>query len=865
MIRELIHDQALRRPNAPAILAPGLGALDYRGLDSTVAEVGAALARLGVKQDSRIALVCSNGPGAATAFLGIAAHTACAPLNPAYRAAEFEFYLADLGPAAVVVEAGLESAARNVAAGLGIPVFELTAQSLNGALNVAGGNQGPALSPQPSDVALLLHTSGTTSRPKLVPLTQANLAASARNIAASLALTPEDRCLNVMPLFHIHGLEAALLASLVSGGSVVCGPGFVAPKFFEWIEEFRPSWYTAVPTIHQSIVARAKMPGRTGDAGSLRFIRSCSSALPPSLMQEMETIFRVPVIEAYGMTEAAHQMMSNPLPPGPRKPGSVGLPAGPEVTIMDDDGRLVPRGTSGEVVIRGPNVTAGYAANAEANAAAFTGGWFRTGDLGYIDQDGYLFLSGRRKEIINRGGEKIAPREVDEALLAHPAVAQAVAFAAPHSLLGEAVAAAVVLHPGTDVTEKDLREFAAQRLAIFKIPEKILFLDEIPKGPTGKIQRIGLAARLGVPEIRPAARVQVGYVAPRSALEKQIAALFAATLGVERVGMADNFFDLGADSLLVATLLAGIGDLAGVEISFLEFAEVPTVNGVCRRLSGGSARSADDQLLVVIRSGQRGGALFCIPGSHGNVAGFFQLARSLGHGQAVTAFRLPSWNAGYRLEDLAARYAAEAMEAQPEGPYHLAGVCTGGFVAYEMARQIRAKGREVGVLALLDCYNHAWAAGLERFERLGYRLDLLRRRFLYQQRQLRAAGVFGALDYMRPKLAALVETTRHRWEERMHHRNNDPRLAVRLAAGRYVPQCSQGPLDLFRVEEPHVDAYDYPEMGWLGLAQGGTTIHQVGGNHLTMFDEPHVRFVAERLGRKLTNPASLRPPLGSSP
>jgi oxalate---CoA ligase len=827
--------------------------------------MGAALARLGVTRDSPIALVCSNGPAAATAFLGIAAHAACAPLNPAYRTAEFEFYLADLRPAAVVVEAGLESAVRNAAAALGIPVLELTAQSLDGALNAAGGNQRPAFSPQTSAVALLLHTSGTTSRPKLVPLTQANLAASARNIAASLALTPEDRCLNVMPLFHIHGLEAALLASLVSGGSVVCGPGFVAPKFFEWIEEFRPSWYTAVPTIHQSIAARAKMPGRTGDASSLRFIRSCSSALPPSLMQEMETIFRVPVIEAYGMTEAAHQMTSNPLPPSPRKPGSVGLPAGPEVAIMDDDGRLVPRGTSGEVVIRGPSVTAGYAANAEANAAAFTEGWFRTGDLGCIDRDGYLFLSGRRKEIINRGGEKIAPREVDETLLAHPAVAQAVAFAAPHSLLGEAVAAAVVLHPGTSVTGKDLREFASGRLAMFKIPEKILFLDEIPKGPTGKIQRIGLAARLDVPEIRPSAPEAVAYVAPRSRMDKQIAGIFAATLGMERVGMRDNFFDLGADSLLAAMLLARIRESAGVEIPFLEFAEDPTVTGICRLLQAGPARSAETQLRVVIRSGQAGPALFCIPGSHGNVAGFFQLARSLGHGQAVTAFRLPSWKAGYRLEELAGRYAAEAMEAQPEGPYHLAGVCTGGFVAYEMARQIRAKGREVGLLALLDCYNHAWGARLNRFERLGYRLDLLRRRFLYQQRQLRAAGVSGALDYMRPKLAALVETARHRWEERMHHPSNNPRLAVRLAAARYVPQVWQGTLDLFRMEEPHVDAYDYPEMGWLGLAQEGTTVHQAAGSHLTMFDEPYVRFVAERLSRKLTNPASRRSPLGSNP
>jgi acyl-CoA synthetase (AMP-forming)/AMP-acid ligase II len=347
-------------------------------------------------------------------------------------------------------------------------------------------------------VALVLHTSGTTSRPKLVPLTHRNVCASAHHIAATLELSPMDRCLNVMPLFHIHGLMAAVLASLEAGGSVFCTPGFSALKFFSWLQEADPTWYTAVPTMHQAILARAERNPRILAAARLRFVRSSSSSLPPRVMAELEKTFRAPVIEAYGMTEAAHQMASNPLPPRPRKPGTVGVAAGPEVAVMDEEGRILPAGSPGEVVIRGPNVTPGYQANPGANATSFTHGWFRTGDQGVLDPDGYLTITGRLKEIINRGGEKISPREVDEVLLDHPAVQQAVAFAVPHPTLGEEVAAAVVLRDGARATEEELRAFASGRLAPFKVPRTLLFLEEIPKGPTGKLQRIGLAAKLGL-------------------------------------------------------------------------------------------------------------------------------------------------------------------------------------------------------------------------------------------------------------------------------------------------------------------------------------------------------------------------------
>ncbi|HEY5677428.1 MAG TPA: AMP-binding protein, partial [Myxococcales bacterium] len=348
------------------------------------------------------------------------------------------------------------------------------------------------------DIALLLHTSGTTSRPKLVPLLQRNVLASARHIAETLALTPADVCLNVMPLFHIHGLMAATLASIFAGARVCCSPGFNALRFYGWLEEVRPTWYTAVPTMHQAILARAERHRDVLARTHLRFLRSSSASLPAPVMLELERTFRAPVVEAYGMTEAAHQMASNPLPPRTRKPGSVGMAAGPEIAIMDAQGALLPRGESGEIVIRGPNVTSGYVENPEANAKAFTNGWFRTGDQGNLDEDGYLRINGRLKEMINRGGEKISPLEVDVVLMEHPAVQVALTFGMPHETLGEEVAAAVVLKEGKTATERELRGFAEKHLVHYKVPHHIVFVSELPRGPTGKLQRIGLAARLGL-------------------------------------------------------------------------------------------------------------------------------------------------------------------------------------------------------------------------------------------------------------------------------------------------------------------------------------------------------------------------------
>ena len=517
---------AQQTPGAIAMTAPSGVPLSYGGLQALIQRTTDALNGFGIGRGDRVGIVLPNCPEMACAFVAVASACTAAPLNMAYRADEFEFYLNDLNAKALIVAQGSDTPAVAVAEKKGIAVLDLHAHPQQGAgsFTLAARAvtvrpepvEGPAgfdrLSPnsgmsfvnikkgpaQAEDIALILHTSGTTSRPKIVPLSHRNVCASARNIRSTLRLTADDRELHIMPLFHIHGLIAGVLAPMAAGSQIFCTPGFNALRFFAWMKECKPTWYTAVPTMHQTILSRAAGNADVIAAHPLRFIRSSSSSMPPQVIAELERVFKAPVIESYGMTEAAHQMASSPLPPARRIPGSVGIAAGPEVAIMDNSGALLKAGETGEIVIRGDNVTAGYENNAAANAEAFVKGWFRTGDQGVLDADGYLTLSGRLKEIINRGGEKISPREVDEVLMDHPAVAQVVTFAMPHDKLGEEVAAAVVLREGHHLTERELRDFVATRLADFKVPKKILFLAEIPKGATGKLQRIGLAAKLGL-------------------------------------------------------------------------------------------------------------------------------------------------------------------------------------------------------------------------------------------------------------------------------------------------------------------------------------------------------------------------------
>ena len=556
-IPDLLKHQAKRIPDAPAIFAPGRAPLTYDLLYQHIQKMASILRAMGIGRHDRVAVMLPNGPELPVAILAVAASATCAPMNPAYQSDEVERYFSDLQLRALITQAGIDSAARRAALSRGMRVIDLspTLDVAAGLFTLAGNRHDapPDELARPNHVAVLLTTSGTTSRPKIVPQTHANICAGAFGNVAALNLTRDDRCLNVLPLFHGHGLDATVIASLAAGASVVCTPGLDTKQFCTWLTHFQATWYSAVPTMHQAILAHVtQMNERKADC-RLRFIRSSAAPLPPPLFKELEQTFEAPVIEFYSMAELAGAPIAcNPLPPRRQKPGSVGIAVGLDVTIRDDDGNSLPFGQIGQVVVRGPGLISGYDGNPEATRDAFVDGWFKTGDVGFFDEEGYLFLTGRSREMINRGGEKIAPRQVDEVLLEHPAVAEVVTFAIPHPTLGEDVAAAVVLRPRAKVTSKDLRQFARVRLAEFKIPREVLFVEEIPKGPTGKILRVGLAARLGLgsgTEGSPA------YVAPGTTLQKALAEVWAEIFHLQKIGIHDDFFALGGDLLLATRVL----------------------------------------------------------------------------------------------------------------------------------------------------------------------------------------------------------------------------------------------------------------------------------------------------------------------
>ncbi len=468
--------------------------ITYDGLRDQVMTMASALRSLGIEKGDRVATVLPNGLPAIVSFLAASIAGTAAPLNPGYRRDEFSFYLDDTSAKILLCPLDGAPDARKAADGK-VPVRSIEMDA-SGFVRIADApTDSRTLSPDPDDVALILHTSGSTGRPKRVPIRHRNLIASARNIVTHYGLTSDDVALVAMPLFHVHGLIASTVSTLLSGGTVVVPAKFHPLSFWRTVRDCGVTWYSAVPTIHSLLLSRAgdeRPPGAEG----LRFIRSCSAALPPEMMAKMEQVFGAPVLEAYGMTEASHQMASNPRPPSARKPGSVGPGTGVRIGIMDKDGKLLAMGERGEVVIQGPNVVDGYENNPEANAASFINGWFRTGDQGFLDSEGYLTLTGRIKELINRGGEKIAPREIDEILLAHPSVAEAVAFGLPHPTWGEEVAAAIVLREGEPRSESIILSFCKERLADFKCPKKLYIVEAIPRTATGKIQRGAVAKAL---------------------------------------------------------------------------------------------------------------------------------------------------------------------------------------------------------------------------------------------------------------------------------------------------------------------------------------------------------------------------------
>jgi acyl-CoA synthetase (AMP-forming)/AMP-acid ligase II/acyl carrier protein len=594
-VRDLLADHAENAPERHAILAPARLPMTYGALWTQANDVVFGLRNIGVRRTDRVAVVLSDGPEAAVAAITVAAGAVCVPLNPGFTCDEYQRYFGELHLAALLTHGDLNSASRRAARIQGVPVIDVSMRPNEGAgaFSVVGRAPQRLVDNEfasSTDDAFILMTSGSTSRPKTVPLTHASVCLSADNVGACLELEARDRLLSVLPLFHGHGLISGLLAALAAGSSAVCPPGFDATAFFGWLTEFRPTWYTAVPAIHRALLAAADPDRQAAQRSSLRLVRSASTSLSPEVLHGLEALFGVPVIDTYGMTEAATQIAANPL--HWRKPGSVGRPAGPEIAVLDSGGRRLPSGKRGEIALRGPTITRGYDNDAAATASAFEDGWFRTGDLGYLDADGYLFIVGRIKEIIHKGGQKVAPAEVEGALLSHPDVIEAAVFPVAHERLGADVAAAAVLRQDAKVSAQGLRDFARERLAGFKVPGLIQIVSEIPKGAGGKIKRNELAAAFS--KARPTQGGAKG-VAPRSELEHQLAGIWEDILDIDWISADQDVFALGVDSLAMTQMISRVEERFSITLSFEDIFNSSTVAALALRLQS-SKRGAADSL-----------------------------------------------------------------------------------------------------------------------------------------------------------------------------------------------------------------------------------------------------------------------------
>lgn len=792
----------------------------------------------GIGRDDVTAVLMADGTEMLLTVLGVSEACPCAPVNPALRAEEVRAILQGLGARLVICDSQFLELVQDS----GVPA--LTPAGLQSVL--------PADVPaaDDSDLALILQTSATTSdKPRLVPMTHGNLRAMASNTAEILQLGPSDRFLCMMPLFHLQGLLSSI-AQLIAGGGVIATSGFDAGAFLEWMSEFRPTWYTASPTLHHAILSLLESRGTTVDG--LRFVRSIGAPMQQHLHANLERVLGCPVLEGYGMTEAG-MVTSNEPPPMKRVPGSAGRSASRmELGILDDAGHPLPPGREGEIAVRGPAVITGYYNDPAANREAFQNGWFLSGDIGSVDDEGYLFVSGRKKDIINRGGEKVLPAEVDEALCAHPMVAEAVAFGVPHPTLGEDVAAAVVLR-GT-VSDSELRHFVAERVASYKVPRRIVFVDSIPKGPTGKARRSELAQQFAVAPNR-------GDASVASPFEKTLASIWQRILRSEsEPGPELDFFEAGGDSLALTLLMTEIDYQFGVRIGDVlegaDFFAEPTIRTLARIIEEERAESRSGQrmpLTALQREGARN-PFFCIPGADENPYYLVDLAKALGQDRPFYVPRDPRTmeeRGVYSLEEHAAHYRDVIRSAKPQGPYLLGGHCYGGILAYEIARQLTEQGEKVELLALFEVPTPGYPKVVGNWKRYLQQIRrLMRGEAQASWRDVLSHASVVAGIWRRDLVSAVRRRFFHTGLRRTVAQVETPGFNRNFAAARaYVPGLLNAKVVQFiAAHEPHsTQVLDDPRMGWReSVVGGGFSVVEVPTLATEMFQPPHAAALAER-------------------
>ena len=831
-------DRAAREsPQTVALEAPGREPVTYGELYAHVQTTRSALRDAGVQPGEAVAVALPNGPELIRVLLAIGGLGACAPLDPALTETEYQYYLARLGARTLVIAGDAGSPASLAAQTRGMQVLQMSAAGEFGAIAGAA----PELKRRRTDAAVLLFTSSTTGAPKLVPRTWANWYAIARNDERALELTAQDRYLGLMPLFHATGL-GAVLTQLWCGGAVISLPGVDVGSILRWVEDFRPTWFNSNVPLNRVILTLAREHGEVFRRAGLRLIRPTGATPDPQLLEGLEEATGALVLDGYGLTETGGVTRNTRLA---RRRGSAGRSSGLELAIVDARGNAMPAGECGEISMRGPTIASEYLDDPEANRKTFQDGWFRSGDTGYLDHDGFLFITGRLKETIDRGGEKILPQEVDAVLAEHPSVEDAVAFAIPHPTLGQEVAAAVVLREGATATVLELRRFVATRLAAFKVPRRIEFVDCIPRTMMGKPRRGVLSEMFGQRKATVGAQEW-----PTGSIEGQLIEIWRRILKTQHIGAEDDFFELGGDSMSAAMMLLEVQRTlqAGEELfertDFFDVPTVATLAGIVREFAGESSEdTGHDRVLALRRSGSRA-PLFCFTGSFRSPFDFRELARCLGPDRPVFVVCNADPMEDGRLLPIEehARRAVEAIQrTRPQGPYLLAGHCFGGVVAFEAGRQLLERSQALNGLVLFDAETPGYPKIHRHWRRYltgGWKLA---HAWTRGQRPVTAEAV---RDHVEALSVIVKRKTMNNAEPVL-----DPKSLHGIAMRAYVPRPLPAPVIHFMASQPAASAQflEDPRMGWRDVSPAGFEVRMVNTNHDLMLSGVHAEEIAKEL------------------